>query len=61
MGQWSALSTSTSLIRQVRDNEPQAWERLSTLYASMVFAWCRASGLQSTVSPKWSDAPAFSY
>lgn len=47
MGQRSVPSTSSSLLRQVRDNDPQAWERLSTLYAPMVFAWCRTSGLQS--------------
>ncbi len=47
MGQPSATSTSSSLIRQVKENEPRAWEQLCALYAPMVFNWCRAAGLQS--------------
>ena len=38
-------STSRSLIRRVRANDAQAWQRLVTLYAPLVYSWCRRSGL----------------
>ena len=38
-------STSTSLLRQVKDQDPGAWERLGELYGPMVYAWCRQAGL----------------
>jgi RNA polymerase sigma-70 factor (ECF subfamily) len=36
-----SLSTSSSLLTRVRQNEPQAWERLVDLYSPLVFRWCR--------------------
>lgn len=47
MGQATAGSTSSSLIRQVQANEPEAWDRLCALYAPLVVDWCRQAGLQS--------------
>ena len=37
----SVTSTSESLLAQLRENEPQAWERLVTLYTPLVYYWCR--------------------
>jgi len=47
MGQATAGSTSSSLIRQVQANEPDAWRQLSRLYAPLVVQWCRQANLQS--------------
>jgi RNA polymerase sigma-70 factor (ECF subfamily) len=38
-------STSSSLIARVKSADPEAWERLSTLYTPLVYGWCRHSGL----------------
>lgn len=46
MGQLSASSTSSSLIRQVQADEPEALNRLCSLYAPLVVVWCRQAGLQ---------------
>jgi len=46
MGPATAGSTSSSLIRQVQKNEPDAWDRLCSLYAPLVVDWCRQAGLQ---------------
>jgi len=40
-----ARRTSQSLILQVKENDPEAWERLVRLYSPLVFFWCRESGL----------------
>lgn len=37
--------TSQSLILQVKDNDPVAWERLVKLYSPLVYYWCQESGL----------------
>ena len=37
--------TSQSLIVRVRENDPDAWERLVKLYSPLVYYWCRESGL----------------
>jgi RNA polymerase sigma-70 factor (ECF subfamily) len=42
----SPLSTSKSLLSLARDGDATAWDRLSTLYAPLVFQWCRFRGLQ---------------
>lgn len=47
MGQSTVGSTSSSLIRQVQANEPDAWRQLCRLYAPMVVQWCRQAHLQS--------------
>jgi RNA polymerase sigma-70 factor (ECF subfamily) len=34
-------ATSRSLLLQVKDGQPAAWERLTSLYAPLVNHWCR--------------------
>src|SRR3954469_10009451 len=34
-------STSRSLLMQLKQGEPAAWERLTSLYAPLVYHWCR--------------------
>lgn len=41
----SATETSLSLIRQVKDNDPLAWERLVRLYSPLVYYWCKRPGV----------------
>jgi RNA polymerase sigma-70 factor (ECF subfamily) len=38
-------STSRSLLMQLKDGQAAAWERLASLYAPLVFHWCRAMRL----------------
>ena len=38
-------STSVSLLRRVQRHEPEAWERLSTIYGPLVYQWSRRCGL----------------
>ena len=40
------MSTSKSLLVRVREGEATAWDRLSVLYAPLVFHWCRRRGLR---------------
>lgn len=42
----SSLSTSRSLLGLARAGDATAWDRLSTLYAPLVFHWCRLRGLR---------------
>lgn len=37
-------SSSTSLIRRVRQRDPQAWVQLTELYGPLVYHWCRRFG-----------------
>lgn len=37
-------SSSTSLIRRVRQRDPQAWQKLTELYGPLVYHWCRRFG-----------------
>jgi RNA polymerase sigma-70 factor, ECF subfamily len=37
-------STSSSLLRRVKGQNPDAWRRLVRLYGPLVFLWCRRSG-----------------
>jgi RNA polymerase sigma-70 factor (ECF subfamily) len=41
-----STGTSRSLLERVRADDPAAWDRLVTLYAPMVFHWCRLWDLQ---------------
>src|SRR5205809_484580 len=41
----SSTGTQRSLIQRARDRDADAWERLVTLYAPLVFGWCRGWGL----------------
>lgn len=45
-GSQPSSATSRSLIDQVKANDSQAWDRLVTLYAPLVFHWCRRCDLQ---------------
>ena len=40
-------ATSPSLIARVRAGEASAWDRVVTLYAPLVFHWCRRARLQA--------------
>ncbi len=44
-------STSRSLLMQVKDGRPPAWERLTSLYAPLVYHWCREMGLAEQDMP----------
>jgi RNA polymerase sigma-70 factor (ECF subfamily) len=37
----SSTATSRSLLEQVRADDPAAWDRLVSLYAPLVYRWCR--------------------
>ena len=41
-------STSRSLLRRAREQDPIAWEKLTAVYTPLVYQWCRRSGLQVT-------------
>ena len=41
-----SLATSSDLLARARASDPAAWERLVTLYAPLVFHWCRRWDLQ---------------
>jgi RNA polymerase sigma-70 factor (ECF subfamily) len=41
-------STSQSLLRRAQQQDPDAWQRLSRLYAPLVYGWARRAGLQSS-------------
>lgn len=43
-----STAASSSLIRQVKADDPDSWERLAHLYAPLVYAWCRHAGLGET-------------
>lgn len=43
-----AQSTSTQLIARVRQNDQDAWNQLVSLYAPLVYRWCRQSNLQTS-------------
>ena len=42
----SPTTTATSLLRRAAQRDTVAWERLVTLYAPLVYNWCRKWGLQ---------------
>src|SRR5687767_13666521 len=41
----AATSTSRSLLARVSANDPDAWDRLVTLYAPLIWHWCRKLSL----------------
>jgi RNA polymerase sigma-70 factor (ECF subfamily) len=41
----SSTSTSRSLLARLNANEPLAWDRLVSLYAPLVWHWCRRMNL----------------
>src|SRR6188472_595567 len=44
-------STSRSLLMRLKDGQPAAWERLTSLYAPLVYHWCRAMRLAEQDMP----------
>lgn len=42
----TSCSTSASLLRRVRNLDPEAWQRLARLYGPLVYRWARHAGLQ---------------
>ncbi len=44
-------STSRSLLMQLKDGQAAAWERLTALYAPLVYHWCRAMHLAEQDMP----------
>src|SRR5437588_9992509 len=45
-GPQPSTATSPSLLDRVKAGDAAAWERLVTLYAPLVFHWCRRWGLR---------------
>ena len=41
----SGSSIASSLLVQVRDRDPDAWQQLVRVYGPLVFQWCRRKGL----------------
>jgi RNA polymerase sigma-70 factor (ECF subfamily) len=39
--------TSTSLLRRAATRQPDAWDKLVSLYGPLVYRWCRRWGLQA--------------
>jgi RNA polymerase sigma-70 factor (ECF subfamily) len=44
-------SLSRSLLMQLKDGQPAAWERLTSLYAPLVYHWCRGMRLAEQDMP----------
>src|SRR4051812_9952708 len=44
-------TTSCSLLMQLKAGQPAAWERLTSLYAPLVYRWCRAMRLAEQDMP----------
>jgi RNA polymerase sigma-70 factor (ECF subfamily) len=44
-------ATSRSLLMQLKDGQPAAWERLASLYAPLVYHWCRTMRLPEQDMP----------
>ncbi|MBC8352623.1 MAG: sigma-70 family RNA polymerase sigma factor [Planctomycetes bacterium] len=47
----SVTSTSRSLLMQLKQKEPRAWDRLTSLYTPLVYFWCRKQHLQDQDIP----------
>src|SRR5436190_6698074 len=45
-GSQRSSATSRSLMERVRADDASAWDRLVSLYAPLVFYWCRRADLQ---------------
>lgn len=46
----SFYDTSTSLLSGVRASDPDAWQRLLSVYGPLVYHWCQRTGLNATDS-----------
>jgi RNA polymerase sigma-70 factor (ECF subfamily) len=47
----SETATSRSLLMQLKDGQAAAWERVTSLYAPLVYQWCRRMGLAEQDMP----------
>lgn len=45
-GSQPSSTTSRSLLERVQSDEPAAWDQLVSLYAPLVYQWCRGWGLR---------------
>lgn len=45
MGDDSFSDTSNTLLSQIRSRDPAAWQRFSSIYGPIIFAWARRAGL----------------
>ena len=45
-----SFSTSSDLLTRVRRHEAVAWQRFVTLYAPLVYSWCRRAGVSASDS-----------
>ena len=43
----ASITASTSLVRRVKSQDPDAWRRLARIYGPLVYRWARRSGLQA--------------
>ncbi len=43
----SSSTTSVSLLRRLRCQDPDAWVRLSRIYGPLVYRWCRRAGVSA--------------
>lgn len=46
-GPGPSLSSSTSLLRRVKVEDSEAWQRLVALYGPLVYSWCRHFGVKA--------------
>lgn len=46
----SSSSSYSTLLRQIRAHDPDAWQRLVQIYAPLAYQWCRSQGLQASDS-----------
>jgi RNA polymerase sigma-70 factor (ECF subfamily) len=45
-GSQPSSTTSRSLLERVKCDDPEAWDQLVSLYAPLVYQWCRGWGLR---------------
>jgi RNA polymerase sigma-70 factor (ECF subfamily) len=51
MREFADTATSRSLLMQLKDGLPAAWERVTALYAPLVYHWCRTMHLAEQDMP----------
>jgi RNA polymerase sigma-70 factor (ECF subfamily) len=47
----SSSSIHSTLLREVRQHDPDAWERLVGMFSPLIYDWCRQQGVQATNAP----------
>lgn len=51
IGSIAETATSRSLLMQLKSGQPAAWERVTSLYAPLVYHWCRSMRLAEQDMP----------